>query len=73
MSRCVPGVQTIVLPKSGFTKQQARAWAKKHGFTIDFVDVKLNTYRIRQRSPKRFKRFASKKLPNGVVLVTGYC
>lgn len=73
MARCSPHVQTLILPKSDFTKAQARAWAKSRGFTIDFIDVKANTYRIRQVSPRNFRRFASKKLPNGVVIVTGYC
>jgi hypothetical protein len=72
-SRCKPHVQTLILPKSGFTKAQARAWAKRYGFDIQYIDVKAKSYRIRQRDPKGFRRFASKKLPNGVVIVNGYC
>lgn len=72
-TRCRPGVQTVILPKSGFTKRQAEAWAKKHGFKVTYVDVKSGSYRIRQASPASFRRFASKKLPNGVVIVNGYC
>jgi hypothetical protein len=75
MSRksCNPGVQTLVFPKTIFTKRQAEAWAKKHGFKVTFVDVKSGSYRIRQRNPQGFYRFASKRLPNGVVIVNGYC
>ena len=73
-NRCTtPGIQTLVFPKSLFTKQEAERWAKKRGYRVTFVDVKADSYRIRQRDPHNFKRFASKRLPNGVVLVSGYC
>lgn len=73
MARCAYGVQTIVLPREGFTKRSAIAWAKRHGYDVSYVDVKPSSYRIRQKGPRSFRRLRAKKLPNGVTLILGFC
>lgn len=67
MARCRVGteVQTILFPRTTFTKARAKKWAKKHGFNFDYVDIKDEYYRIRQWSPSRYKKNSFRTIPFG--------
>lgn len=56
--KCPSGMkaQTLVFPKSRFTKAQAKAWAKKHGFRSSKVDAKGPSYRLRQAAPSSYRK-----------------
>jgi len=66
-------IQTLIFDKSMFNLRQAKAWAKKNNFKNDFVDGKLNTFRIRQKDPTMFTEdgFRTIQLRQGVQAVIG--
>ena len=66
-------IQTLIFDKSMFNLRQAKAWAKKNNFENDFVDGKLNTFRIRQKDPAMFTEdgFRTIQLRQGVQAVIG--
>lgn len=64
-------VQSLIFDKSEFSLNRAKEWAKKHGFKTG-VDEKENTYRLRQKDPGKFKRFATKAFGNGIKAVIGF-
>jgi hypothetical protein len=47
-------LQSIRLPKSRFTKSQAKAWVKKEGRKHKSVESMKNFWSFRQESPKHF-------------------
>lgn len=56
--RCSAGtrVQSLLLARTHFpTEARAISWAKKHGYRAYKIDVKPNTYRLRQANPDTFK------------------
>jgi len=57
MARCPVGmqVQSLVFDREEFTRAEARAWAKRHGYQHEGLDVKPGTYRIRQKHPRAFQ------------------
>lgn len=67
-------VQSLVFPRDEYTVEQAKAWARKHGFTARKAHVKANTIRIRQTSPKGYRRMRTKTLDSstGVKAVVGW-
>lgn len=73
MNRCTTGTATIIFPKSLFTRREAVAWARKHGYRTAKVDTTPDSYRIRQFAPAQIGRARSKKLANGAVLVLSFC
>lgn len=66
-------VQSLIFDKEYFTKRSAKAWAKKKGYFYGFVDVKKNTFRIRQFAPKYFSKssFRTITLAKGVEASIG--
>lgn len=52
-------IQSVLIPKSNYTKAQAKAWILKHNFKSSFygkpVDETTNYYRYRQAKPRRTK------------------
>ena len=46
-------VQSLLFPKSGFTKAQARAWAKAHHYKAAKVEGDGQYHRVRQFSPAK--------------------
>jgi hypothetical protein len=44
-------VQTLLFPRTSFTPESARSWAKSHGFKSGKVDVTAQYIRIRQLPP----------------------
>lgn len=45
-------LQTLIFSKSDWSLKEARKYLKEHGFKTD-VDIKPQTYRFRQREPKK--------------------
>lgn len=67
-------VQSILLDKDYFTKDQAIRWILDHGYKNKKIDEKTNMYRFRQLTPKYVKdhgytKFITKKLPDHVDLI----
>jgi len=48
-------IQSLLFCRAFFTVPQARAWAKKHGFTSRDVDVTENQIHLRQGDPRLFQ------------------
>ena len=63
-------LQTILIPRSNFTLDQAIEWLKQHGHSHKKVDETEHFYRFRQLPPG-FNRYYTKTLPNGIELVHG--
>lgn len=49
-------IQTLIFFKPEYTKKSALSWAKRHNFKASKTDSKKNTIRVRQQSPKLFKK-----------------
>jgi hypothetical protein len=67
-------VQSLIFPRDRFTVKQAWGWAKRNGFKPSRPDLKKNTIRLRQQSPKGFRRMRTKTLDsrNDVKAVIGW-
>jgi len=65
-------VQSLIFDKDHFSVDSAKAWAAKHDFNHGKVDTKENTIRLRQKSPGKFKRFATKTFGSGIKAVIGF-
>jgi hypothetical protein len=61
-------LQTILIPRSTFTLQQAVKWLIDNNYSHKKVDNTEHFYRFRQVPPTGHK-FYTKKLPNGIDLV----
>lgn len=48
-------VQTLIFEMGFFTREQAIAWAKDHGFKSEKVDETEDSFRLRQQQPGRFQ------------------
>jgi hypothetical protein len=48
-------VQSVILKKSHFTREQAKKWVHKHGFKPSSPDVTPHYYRFRQHDPHRLE------------------
>ncbi len=48
--------QTLLFPTSRFTVAEAKAWARKHDWRSDDVDVKPEFIHLRQEDPRVFSR-----------------
>ena len=64
-------VQSVVLNKDHFTKNQAIKWIKDNGFENNGIDEKENTFRFRQYNPEDLKgrRYITKKFNGGIELI----
>lgn len=67
----VSSIQSLIFDKDKFSLERAKEWAKKHDFKTG-VDEKEGTYRLRQKSPGKFKRFATKEFGKGIKAVIGF-
>lgn len=66
-------VQSVRFDKSRFTKEQARAWLKAHGFRSGALDETENEYRFRQVDPNDSKyRYRSKPATSGVRFIMAF-
>ncbi len=67
-------VQTLIFSKEFFkAADEARRWAKEHGFGNEKVDETGESFRLRQREPGEFKdgSFRTIELTKGVAAVIG--
>jgi hypothetical protein len=48
-------IQSVQLRRDKFTKGEAFAWIREHGYKADKVDVGPGFYRFRQHDPDRLK------------------
>ncbi len=68
-------IQTLVFNKKQFPfKLHAVKWSKQHRFKHNKVDIEKNTFRLRQQSPKNFRKKEGLKtitLTKGVQAVVG--
>ncbi len=67
-------LQSIIISKSKFTREQADEWIKKHKFKLKFgnkdgPDITLHTFRYRQAMPKKNARYYVKRISNGIEFV----
>ena len=65
-------VQSIIFYKSGYSKEDAINWLKKHTKKYD-IDEKTNTYRARQKEPSLFDKttFRIKEITKYIDFVLG--
>ena len=47
-------VQSVLLRRSTFSKGDAFAWVRDHGYSASKVDITPEFYRFRQADPERF-------------------
>jgi len=67
------GVQSVRFKLSQWHPADALAWLAAHHFKpLKTADVTRTEARFRLADPGKFRRFATKKLPNGVNLVIGF-
>ena len=65
-------IQSLLFPRGQFTRGEAIAWARRHGFRADKTDTTDRYIRIRQRSPGDFKTERTISLgDSGVRAVVG--
>lgn len=69
--RCPSGlkVQSVMFPKSRWSRSEARAWLREHGYHGLAVDEKPNTLRYRQVDPKRCGMFRTITFGKGIKAV----
>lgn len=65
-------IQTLIFPKSSFTKAQAKKWAKDHGHKVSLEETG-SSYRARQFNPNTFQSGSLRTidLGSGVKAVIG--
>lgn len=66
-------VQTLILHKDHFTLDQAEDWVEDHGYKLETCEETADTYRFRQRLPKKFwpGSFRTITFGDGVAAVIG--
>jgi hypothetical protein len=64
-------VQSLIFPRDKWTKPQARAWLKTHGYKSKKVDETEHTYRFRQEDPDDFSVLRTKSFGENIKAVVG--
>ena len=68
-------VHSILFDKDYFTESEAERWLRDHKYKTSYygkgVDETKDYYRYRQKSPKKFKDFRTKKITDGILFVFG--
>lgn len=66
-------VQSLIFSKDYFTKRQAQAWVREHGYKQPKIDETERSYRFRQLSPKDFKKHSFRTITfgDGVKAIIG--
>jgi len=66
-------VQSVLIPRSRYSMEEAREWLREHSFSASGkVDVTSQYYRFRQSAPGEFKRIRTKEVAGGVELLIGF-
>lgn len=62
-------VQSVLIPKSKFSKKEAYSFLKEHNFKHSKIHTTEQYYRFRQLEPNKSADYKVKTLPNGVKLI----
>ena len=62
-------LQTVLFPREYYTYAKALEWLKRKKLKHHKVDVTYAFYRFRQTPPRKWAKFRTIKLPNGIDLV----
>lgn len=67
-------VQSVIINKNYYTREQADRWIEDHGFKKIFgskkgPDITKNYFRYRQRTPNHKYKYYIKNLSNGIKLI----
>lgn len=62
-------LQSIIIPKKNFSKQEAIHWIINHNHHIYKIDETDNFYRFRQREPRAHGKYYTIKLKNGIEMI----
>jgi hypothetical protein len=64
-------IQSLHFKKEKFSKDEAIAWAKEHGFRADKVDETENEWRLRQFDPQMCQKdsFGTREITDGVLAI----
>jgi hypothetical protein len=63
-------LQSILFPHSKFTEIEAISWLYSHNHYPEKVHIGKKYFRFRINPPNKSKSYYSKKLPNGVILIS---
>jgi len=64
-------VQTLIFPRDKWTKAEARAWLKAHGYKSRSVDETSQSWRFRQEDPDQFDVLRTKAFGDNIKAVVG--
>lgn len=64
-------VQSLIFPRDKWTKPEARAWLKSHGYKSRSVDETSQSYRFRQEDPDQFDVLRTKSFGDNIKAVVG--
>lgn len=64
-------VQSLLFPRDKWTKPEARAWLKEHGYKSKKVDETDRYYRFRQRDPDEFTVLRTKDFGEHIKAIVG--
>lgn len=68
----VSDVQSILLDKEYFTRDEAIRFVRNHGFYTSKIDETDRYYRFRQRDPERYSKLRTKQIKPGVKFIFGF-
>lgn len=61
--------QSILLPTDGFTRAEARAWIKEHGYKVSGLDATESFWRFRQFDPDHRHSYRTIPFGTGILAV----
>jgi hypothetical protein len=64
-------VQSLIFPRDRWTKAEARAWLKSHGYKSRSVDETSQSWRFRQEDPDQFDVLRTKAFGDNIKAVVG--
>ena len=65
-------VQSLLFPRSKFTRSEAERWASSHGYLYKKVDITDRYIRLRQRPPEGLARMRTIRMGPDVKAVVGW-
>jgi hypothetical protein len=66
-------VQSVAFKRPRWSQKKSLAWVTSHGLKpMKTVHVTPKQLRYRLQNPKKFKRFATKKIKKGILLTIGF-
>jgi len=65
-------IQSVIFKKRYWTPERAINWLLKHKLRAYKMDRRTRFLRFRQKDPKLFKRFVTKKLKPSIYVVIGF-